>query len=237
MPHFRTLALRDVEAWDPYNVTEDADLGMRLARYGYRTAVIDSTTYEEAPAWLGPWIRQRTRWFKGWMQTWGVHMREPVKLARELGFAGFATFQLVVGGTVLAALVNPIFIALLAYSLAVDRLWPAAAGVGGAVLAGLWGGALVAGYLASAMLGLVGLKRRGLLRHAWVLLLMPLHWLLLSAAAWRALYQLVHDPFRWEKTAHGLARTSRLAAETNTAIVLRNTGADRPPRPRAAASD
>ena len=72
-----------------------------------------STTYEEAPARLGPWIRQRTRWFKGWMQTWGVHMREPVKLARELGFAGFVTFQLVVGGTVLAALVNPIFIALL----------------------------------------------------------------------------------------------------------------------------
>lgn len=211
--HFRTITLRDVEAWDPYNVTEDADLGMRLARFGFATAVITSTTYEEAPARLGPWIRQRTRWFKGWMQTWGVHMREPVKLARELGFAGFVTFQLVVGGTVLAALVNPIFIALLAYSLAAGRLWPAVADLGGAMLAALWGGTLVAGYLASAMLGLIGLARRRLLRHAWVLLLMPVHWLLLSAAAWRALYQLVRDPFGWEKTAHGLARTSRLAAE------------------------
>ena len=189
---------------------------MRLARFDYRTAVIDSTTYEEAPARLGPWIRQRTRWFKGWMQTWAVHMREPVKLARELGFAGFMTFQLVVGGTVLAALVNPIFIALLTYSLAIDRLWPNAADVTGAVFAGLWGGALAAGYLASAMLGLVGLARRKLLRHAWVLLLMPLHWMLLSAAAWRALYQLVRDPFRWEKTAHGLARTSRLGGGSAT---------------------
>ena len=66
--HFRVSVLREVGAWDPYNVTEDADLGMRLARFGYRTAVIPSTTYEEAPARLGPWLRQRTRWFKGWMR-------------------------------------------------------------------------------------------------------------------------------------------------------------------------
>ena len=107
-----------------------------------------------------------------------------------------------------------------------------------AVLAGLCGSALVAGYLTSAMLGLIGLKRRGLARHGWVLLLMPLHWLLLSAAAWRALYQLVSDPYRWEKTAHGLARTSRLAAQTGVArmFVLRSSGAARPPRPRAAFS-
>ena len=72
--------LREVGGWDAYNVTEDADLGMRLARFGYRTAVIASTTYEEAPAKIGPWLRQRTRWFKGWMQTWLVHMREPRRL-------------------------------------------------------------------------------------------------------------------------------------------------------------
>ena len=75
--HFRTDVLRRIGAWDPYNVTEDADLGMRLARFGYRTEVINSTTYEEAPGRVGPWLRQRTRWFKGWMQTWLVHMRSP----------------------------------------------------------------------------------------------------------------------------------------------------------------
>ena len=86
--------LREIGAWDPYNVTEDADLGIRLARFGYRTTVINSTTYEEAPARLRPWLRQRTRWFKGWMQTWAVHMRSPRALLAELGPAGFASSSL-----------------------------------------------------------------------------------------------------------------------------------------------
>jgi cellulose synthase/poly-beta-1,6-N-acetylglucosamine synthase-like glycosyltransferase len=234
--HFRTQALRKVGGWDPYNVTEDADLGMRLARLGYLTAVIDSTTYEEAPARIGSWLRQRTRWFKGWMQTWTVHMRAPAKLARALGFSGFATFQLVVGGTVLAALVHPLFIGLFAYALATRALVPANGNVGAILLFGLYGVTLAAGYVTSAVLGLIGLARRRLLGSAWVLLLMPLHWLLLSLAAWRALYQLVRNPYYWEKTEHGLARTSRLAAERDAAIVrmnLKGSGAGRPRRPRA----
>jgi cellulose synthase/poly-beta-1,6-N-acetylglucosamine synthase-like glycosyltransferase len=251
--HFRTDALRHAGGWDPYNVTEDADLGMRLARFGYHAAVIGATTYEEAPARIGPWLRQRTRWFKGWMQTWIVHMRAPARLARELGWPGFATFQLVVGGTVLAALVHPVFVALFAYALASGRVFATGADAAAALLTGLAGGALIAGYLTSAALGLIGLARRRLLAHAWVLLLMPLHWLLLSAAAWRALYQLVRDPYRWEKTAHGLARTSRLAKASPVRTTksahdlvrkpvptfrdhaLRDNAADRPPRPRAAA--
>jgi len=86
-------------------VTEDADLGIRLARLGYRSTVIASTTYEEAPAHWRPWLRQRTRWFKGRLQTWLVHMRAPRRLLRDLGAAGFATFHLIVGGNVLAALI------------------------------------------------------------------------------------------------------------------------------------
>ena len=236
--HFRTQALRHVGGWDPYNVTEDADLGMRLARFGLGAAVIGSTTYEEAPARVAPWIRQRTRWFKGWMQTWLVHMRHPMRLARELGVGGFLTFQLVVGGTVLSALVHPLFIAMFGYAIATNSLFPVGADLASAVLAALCGAALIAGYLTSAALGLIGLKRRGLLRHGWVLLLMPLHWLLLSVAAWRALWQLLRDPFRWEKTTHGLARTSRLATQAGvarTTIMLRSSGANPRPHPRAAA--
>jgi cellulose synthase/poly-beta-1,6-N-acetylglucosamine synthase-like glycosyltransferase len=204
--HFRTAVLRQVGAWDPYNVTEDADLGMRLARFGYRAAVIPSTTYEEAPARYGVWLRQRTRWLKGWVQTWLVHMRAPRRAMRELGTHGFLVFQLLVGGTVMAALVHSLFVAQLLWGLASVQLG-GEAGPNWRLHVAI----LLAGYLISAALGLIGLKRRRLLGCAWALLLIPLYWLLLSVAAWRALTQLVLDPYRWEKTEHGLARTSRLA--------------------------
>lgn len=209
--HFRTAMLREIGAWDPYNVTEDADLGMRLSRFAYRSAVIASTTYEEAPARYMPWLRQRTRWFKGWMKTWLVHMRAPHRLLQDLGVAGFLTFQLVVGGNVLAALVYPIFLAGALHELAVDA--PSHQGFVATLLAGLHATTLVSGVLASAFVGWLGLARRGLAAHAWVLVLIPLHWLLLSLAAWRALYQLLRDPYRWEKTEHGLAHTSRRLAD------------------------
>lgn len=207
--HFDTAVLRRIGAWDPYNVTEDADLGMRLARCGYHTEVISSSTQEEAPARFPAWLRQRTRWFKGWMQTYIVHMRRPCQLFRDLGVRGFATFQLVVGGTVFAALVHPFFLAELVYRSFV--------GDTGVLFAGLPATTIAAGYLAAGVLGLLGLKRRGLLGSGWVLLSMPAHWLLLSLAAWRALYQLARDPYRWEKTEHGLAKTSRLAEAAPTA--------------------
>jgi len=201
--HFRTVVLRESGAWDPYNVTEDADLGMRLARFGYRTAMILSSTYEEAPARFRPWLKQRTRWFKGWLQTWLVHMRSPRQLIRELGWSGFAVFQLMVGGTVLAALVHSLFAAAMLIQLA--------PGNGPISMTSLHFVVFVGGYLVSGVLGTMGLARRGLLGCAWALLLMPLYWLMLSLAAWRAFYQLLRDPYRWEKTEHGLAKTSRLA--------------------------
>jgi cellulose synthase/poly-beta-1,6-N-acetylglucosamine synthase-like glycosyltransferase len=209
--HFRTEILRALGGWDAYNVTEDADLGMRLARFRYRAGVIASTTYEEAPARLGAWLRQRTRWFKGWMQTWLVHMREPVRLLRDLGPAGFVGFQLIVGGSALAALVHPLFLGSLIYSIAGGTPMWRDGGLVGAVLAALYGTSILIGYLTSAFLGWLGLRRRGLSGTGWVLLLTPLHWLLLSLAAWRALYQLIFSPYSWEKTEHGLAKSSRLA--------------------------
>lgn len=251
--HFRTETLRKVGAWDPYNVTEDADLGMRLARFGYRSEVVDSTTYEEAPGHFGPWLRQRTRWFKGWMQTWLVHMHQPLRLLRDLGLPGFITFQLVVGGNALAALVHPLFMASLIYYSAIKPM--SAGGDMSTILVWFYGISVAIGYLASAFIGYLGLMRRGLSANAWILLLTPLHWLLLSLAAWRALYQLVVAPYAWEKTEHGLAKSSRLAANLTQSLLeleryfrrhkesgelpavnaARNTSAARRPRPRAAA--
>ncbi len=153
------------------------------------------------------------------MQTWLVHMREPVRLLRDLGLPGFLGFQLMVGGNALAALVHPLFMAGLIYALASggevlngDR---AALSVPGA----LYGAAAIIGYLSSAFLGWLGLKRRGLVSAAWVLLLTPVHWLMLSYAAWRALLQLFFAPYAWEKTAHGLAKTSHRATRITRALL------------------
>lgn len=216
--HFRTSILRAIGGWDSFNVTEDADIGIRLARFGYRVSMIDSTTYEEAPAHVRPWLRQRTRWFKGWTQTWLVHMRQPHRLVRELGWAGFLGFQLCVGGNVLAALVHPFFLGILiAAPFTGLPLWTAHSNLGMA-LSGLYVAAASAGYAVSAFTAWVGLKRRGLQRIAWVLLLIPAHWVLLSLAAWRALYQCVTAPYTWEKTPHGMTKRSRRTASTAPSI-------------------
>jgi cellulose synthase/poly-beta-1,6-N-acetylglucosamine synthase-like glycosyltransferase len=174
------------------------------------SSVIASTTYEEAPAQFSAWLKQRRRWFQGWMQTWLVHMRAPFRLLRDLGPAGFITLQLVVGGTVLAALVHPLFLAAIVLEFTAIGSSPGE-DLRGRLLSALYGGAFIGGYFTSVMLGLVGLARRRLLSTAWVLLLVPIHWLLLSLAAWQAAFKLVRDPYRWDKTEHGLARTSRKA--------------------------
>jgi glycosyltransferase XagB len=203
--HFRTAVLRKVGGWDAFNVTEDADLGIRLYRLGYRSAVLSSATYEEAPARFVPWLKQRTRWYKGWMQTWFVHMRRPQRLLRELQPAGAAAFQLLLAANVLAALIHPVFMVALGYTLLASPVpWT----IGAATL--MFGATLLSGYISTIVLDIIGLRRRGLLRHAWVLLLTPLYWFLLSFAAWRALFQFLFDPQRWEKTEHGHAKTSRL---------------------------
>jgi len=207
--HFRTAALRAAGGWDPYNVTEDADLGIRLCRLGYRTATISSATYEEAPARFMPWLRQRTRWYKGWMQTWFVHMRRPTRLFRELTPAGAIAFQIFFAANVLAALIHPLFMAGLGVTLyALPSAWANTVMENAAPIF-LTG--LLSGYVSTIVLDLIGLRRRGLLGTAWVFVLTPLHWLLLSLAAWRALFQLIYDPQGWEKTEHGMARTSRVA--------------------------
>ncbi|WP_082512579.1 glycosyltransferase [Afipia sp. Root123D2] len=204
--HFRIDVLRRIGAWDAYNVTEDADLGFRLARFGHRSVMFPSATWEEAPAQFGAWLRQRTRWMKGWMQTWSVHMRAPRRLWGESGAKGFFALNLLVGGNVLTALAHPIFIGEMLVQTAMRAVDSNAASFLASQFAELHVATIAAGYLSTIVIGLMGLARRRLLREAWVLLLTPLYWLCLSLAAWRALYQFLTDPYRWEKTEHGSAR-------------------------------
>ncbi len=200
--HFRRAALTEVGGWDPFNVTEDADLGLRLARFGYRSGTLDLETLEEAPAKLGPWMRQRTRWFKGWMQTWLVHTRHPLRLLHELGWRRFLGFNLIGTGLIVSALIHPLYlVTLVALATNPLDLW----GDGSAFAAmtvGINLFNLFAGYAAMAVLARRTLELRGKQRQAWALTLLPFYWLMMSLACYRALAQLVVKPHKWEKTPH-----------------------------------
>jgi cellulose synthase/poly-beta-1,6-N-acetylglucosamine synthase-like glycosyltransferase len=196
--HFRRRALEAVGGWDPFNVTEDADLGIRLARAGYGVATTASTTWEEAPDHFGAWLKQRTRWLKGWLQTGLVHTREPARTVRELGPLGAATFLTLVGGIVLAALLHP-----WVYVLACVRAMRGEPWLGEGPLGTIAFGIFLSGYLVTMATGALAAVRRGRRSLLFAVLGMPLYWLLVSIAAYRALWQLARDPFRWEKTEHG----------------------------------
>lgn len=204
--HFRRAVLQRVLAWDPYNVTEDADLGIRLARYGYSVGTIDSTTWEEAPPRFGIWLRQRTRWLKGWMQTYLVHMRQPRRLLGELGWWGFAGLQVLMGAMIASALVHPWFYVLLAQKgLEGSSAASVASGIPPSI-AWLAFANLLLGYLSVALVGAVAVWRRGRKHLVIHVLLVPVYWLAISLAAYRALGQMVTAPFHWEKTQHRARR-------------------------------
>lgn len=208
--HFRTEILRSVGAWDPFNVTEDADLGMRLAMLGYRTGLIHSTTFEEANCRIGNWLRQRSRWIKGWIQTYFVRMRHPVRLYRSLGARGFLGFQLVIGGFSISNLVHPIFyLTLIAETLRLQFNGhgglPFSSGTGHQPVVAFNIAVLLCGYAMSIIAGMMAAAQRGLPSLMLSALAMPAYWLLISWGAYKALFQFITRPFHWEKTEHGIS--------------------------------
>ena len=199
--HFRAEVIQRL-AWDAWNVAEDCDLGMRLSRAGYQTAMLASTTWEEAPTSAGIWLRQRSRWSKGWLQTLLVQAREPITALRDMGWWRWTWMWLIIGGQILGLLSAPV----------------------GVVLAGcwwwqrwdLWDPAqpwtvsllVISIGLVLAMPLLVVAHQLALIpRRAWRLLpwtlLLPAYWLCMGIATWRGCLQLITAPFLWEKTPHG----------------------------------
>lgn len=207
--HFRMKALRELGAWDPYNVTEDADLGIRLARFGWRADVIDSSTFEEANNAFGNWLAQRARWLKGWIQTWFVHMRNPFKLWMQLGTVDFLIVQIIMAGIVISTLVHPIFLGLIIWSMATGSLMPIEHSISDTLLTGTGLAVFIAGYVVTLSAGLVALRIRGLGKLSLSVLAMPFYWLLISLGGWLAVKQFITHPFHWNKTTHGLTRVNR----------------------------
>ena len=198
---FRRAALEQLGGWDAHNVTEDADLGIRLVRHGYRTQLVDTVTGEEANCRAIPWVKQRSRWIKGYMMTWAVHMRDPVLLWRQLGPRAFLGFQVMFLGTIAQFLLAPLLWSFMLVPfgmhhplLAVLPAWA------------VWtmAGIFTLSELANLTIGIAGNRRT---RHGlspWWVPTLKLYYPLASVAAYKALLELVTRPFYWDKTAHGL---------------------------------
>ncbi len=218
--HLRRAVLQKVGGWDSFNVTEDADLGMRLARFGYQVDVINRPTLEDAPENYKDWKTQRTRWFKGWMQTWLVHMRAPVQTCRQLGVMRFSLYMLYTTGLLLSALLHPFMLISLIWGgflVAADHHDQAAAAM--LVFNGM---NLITAYLSFHILCRKTLRydeKRGYF-YLWGV---PFYWLLLSVASWRALFQMFTAPHHWEKTPHFPSRFIKPLPEQQGAALVAGT--------------
>ncbi len=200
--HFRTDSLRALGGWDPFNVTEDCDAGLRLSQYHLTTAVLNSTTYEEATSKLKGWLFQRSRWNKGYMQTYLVHMRHPIATLKSGSLRKFLSLQLIVGAWTAVLLINPFMwlLSLLYFVLQpislYHQLFPTPIFYMG-TLCFVFGNFF---YIYLHMIGCLRRKQYALIK--WVLLL-PIYWAMMSASAYIAFYQLIVKPHHWEKTQHG----------------------------------
>lgn len=202
----RRDVLEAAGGWDAHNVTEDADLGIRLTRLGYRREVIDSVTREEANCRLLPWLRQRARWMKGFAMTWATHMRRPARLWRELGPAGFLTFQALFAGTLLGFMLAPLLWSF--WLVPFTGTIPLAPWLPPGVQLALFIGFLLAEAI-NLTIAWVALGRRG---HRGLRLWIPamhLYFPLGTFAAWRAGAEWLIRPYHWSKTPHGIDKAGR----------------------------
>ncbi len=206
--HFPRAVLENALAWDPFNVTEDADLGIRLTRAGGTIGLLDSATLEEAPATFGQSLPQRTRWIKGWMQTYLVHTRCPWRLLRQLGAWRCFGFHALFAGFLLSALAFPLMFLAIGYELSRPAPFASAPGSIHRLALVVAFAEIAIGVLAALLTGLLGAWRGGLTALAGHVLVAPLYWMLISAASYRALSQIIRNPYFWEKTAHAPRRTT-----------------------------
>jgi cellulose synthase/poly-beta-1,6-N-acetylglucosamine synthase-like glycosyltransferase len=210
---FRREILESLGGWDAHNVTEDADLGIRLARHGYRTEIIDTVTQEEANARAWPWVKQRSRWLKGYAITYGVHMRSPMKLWRDLGAWRFFGVQLLFAGTISQFLLAPL---LWSFWLLVFGLPHPLDGVLNPNVALTFAGIFLLSEIIGITVSAIAVSsagKRDLIKWSPTL---HLYFPLAALAAYKGVIELATKPFYWEKTSHGIfAPTQPAAAKSN----------------------
>ncbi|SHL52490.1 glycosyltransferase family 2 protein [Roseibium suaedae] len=203
--HFRRSVLEAVGGWDRYNVTEYADLGVRLARFGYRIGVLPSTTFEEAPLTWQAWRAQRTRWFKGWMQTFCVHLRDPRQIWLDLGSARCGVLLAMIAGSFLMMALHPFILLIMGGYFAGLAPVPGTETLAEKAFLTLCISSMFLGYTGAAVAAWLAGKKRGYRPNPLDLLLVPVYWACASAAFYCAVWEFFTRPFQWNKTAHGLS--------------------------------
>ncbi|WP_310619340.1 glycosyltransferase [Flexibacterium corallicola] len=205
--HFKRSALQKVGGWDPFNVTEDADLAVRLMRNRYKIGVLKSTTYEEAPTTLKAWLSQRSRWHKGWIQTMAVHLRNPLLLFKELGLVNSIVFMIYFVGGMLCLWFGPLTLIsllglLVVFAFSNELTTPIPLLLSPFGLLGIL--SVLIGFGGPVLSIYAGARRRNLSPKVWELVTIPVYWLLASYASYQALWEFFMRPHHWRKTRHGL---------------------------------
>lgn len=210
--HFRLSVLREIGGWDAFNVTEDADIGIRLARLKLKSITMPARTVEEMPTRIKPWLRQRTRWMKGWMQTLLVHNRHPSKTLEHLGWPNFIAFQIYITSLIVTPPLHTLFILSVAFRFLIGEpllMWPQDN------FAILHYFVLIGGHISAIALSILGTTRLSLKNLMWHQLALPLYWALQGVAVLLAGLELVRRPFHWQKTDHTSSLARQRSAKTN----------------------
>jgi cellulose synthase/poly-beta-1,6-N-acetylglucosamine synthase-like glycosyltransferase len=204
--HFKLDKLVELGAWDPFNVTEDADLGLRAYSKGYKVSIVNSTTYEEANNDFLNWIRQRSRWIKGYMQTYLIHMRNPIKLYKRIGLKGFLGFNFFIGATPITFLIYPLLLALFFSYVVFDFTFIRSLFPDWVLFISIFN--LIVGNVLMIYVNMMAVFKRRFYELILFSMANPIYWLMHSVSAYKGLYQLIVKPFYWEKTNHGLSKTA-----------------------------
>lgn len=204
--HFKLDKLKELGGWDPFNVTEDADLGVRVFEKRYKVGVVNSTTLEEANNEPFNWIRQRSRWIKGYMQTLLVHMRNPVRLVNKIGWRGFFGFNFFVGFTPITFLLYPVLLGFYIIYIIFDLQTVRVLFPDWVLYISIFN--FVAGNTLMIYVNMLAVFKRRFYELILFALVNPFYWLMHSIAAYKGLWQLIYKPFYWEKTNHGLTKMS-----------------------------
>jgi cellulose synthase/poly-beta-1,6-N-acetylglucosamine synthase-like glycosyltransferase len=189
--HFKIDKLKEVGYWDAYNVTEDADLGLRLYLNGYKVHLINSTTMEESPSSLPVWLAQRARWIKGFCQTIYIFMQAK-KDGGKFGLIKICSVYIFVGLSTYSFLALPwlLFIPVLNPSPFIYYLW-------------IINAIFSFSYMYSIAYFILYKENSWSPAKLFTLLIYPFYFILHTIASYRAICEIITVPFQWNKTPHG----------------------------------